>query len=80
MLAPRERQPLTGPGTAPTGRPQSTAISAVINEPERSAASTTIVISARAAISLLRAGNIQRKVPLSGGSSLSTRPSVVISR
>ena len=34
------------PGTAPTSRPSSTPISAVISEPERSAASTTTVICA----------------------------------
>ena len=75
---PEERHEVTGPGTAPTCRPASSAISAVISEPERSAASTTTVIPASAAITRFRAGNIQRKVGAPGGSSDSTRPSARI--
>ena len=54
--------------------PISVAISAVISDPDRSAASTTTVIPPSAAISRLRAGNIQRKVGEPGGSSETTRP------
>ena len=65
---------MTGPGTAPTVRPHSIAISAVISDPDRSAASTTTVTPAIAAINRLRAGNIQRNVGEPGGSSEITAP------
>ena len=81
MFVPEDRQELTGPGTAPTPRPQSPAISAVISDPERSAASTTIVISASAAISRLRAGKHPAEDGgVGSGSSLSTSPEPAISR
>jgi hypothetical protein len=77
-FAPAERQVVTGPGTAPTSRPRSAANSAVMSEPERSAASTTTVMCASAAISRLRAGNAQRCGPRPGGSSETTQPSSAI--
>jgi len=43
-LVPADRHAVTGPGTAPTSRPMSIAISAVMSEPDRRAASTTIVM------------------------------------
>ena len=71
---------MTGPGTAPRSRPRSAARSAVISEPERSAASTTTVIPASAAMIRLRAGKVQRQAPVPGGSSERTRPRSQIRR
>ena len=65
---------MTGPGTAPTSRPMSAAISAVMSEPERRAASTTIVMCASAAMIRLRAGKHHRWATKPGGSSLTTHP------
>ena len=54
---PALRGPVTGPGTAPTCRPRSAAISAVMSEPDRSCASTTTVAAASPAMIRFRAGN-----------------------
>ena len=79
-LVPAERHAVTGPGTAPTSRPMSAAISAVMSEPERRAASTTIVMCASAAMIRLRAGKHQRIATNPGGSSPTTQPRSAISR
>ena len=50
------------------------AISAVMSEPERRAASTTIVMCASAAMIRLRAGKHQRSATNPGGSSPTTQP------
>ena len=57
---PAAKRDVTGPGTAPTGRPSWAAKSAVVSEPDRSVASTTTVSAASAAISRLRATKHQR--------------------
>jgi hypothetical protein len=57
-LVPSDSHEVTGPGTAPTSRPASIAIPEVISDPERSAASTTTVRFASAAMIRLRAGNV----------------------
>ena len=62
------------PGTAPTSRLSSVAISAVISEPDRSRASTTTVIRLSAAMIRLRAGKVQRRAVVPGGSSAITTP------
>ena len=54
------------PGTAPTVRPSSAAKSAVVSEPERSAASTTTVTYDSAAMMRLRATKHQRIGPKPG--------------
>ena len=74
MLVPAEKRDVTGPGTAPTGRPSCCAKSAVVSEPERSVASTTTVSAARPAISRLRATKHQRYAVKPGGSSETTQP------
>jgi hypothetical protein len=73
-FVPLEKREVTGPGTAPTGRPSCCAKSAVVSEPERSVASTTTVRAARPAISRLRATKHQRKAVKPGGSSETTQP------
>ena len=65
---------MTGPGTAPTGRPSCAAKSAVVSEPERSVASTTTVAAASPAMIRLRATKHQRYGVKPGGSSETTAP------
>src|SRR5690625_1656568 len=65
---------VTGPGTAPNGRPSFTACRAVLSAPERKAASTTTVPRARAAIKRLRVRNRARVGAEPGGSSLTISP------
>ena len=48
---------VTGPGTAPSGRPSAAACPAVLSEPDRMPASSTTVASLAAAISRLRCRN-----------------------
>ena len=62
------------PGTAATVRPISAPKSAVVSEPDRSAASTTTTTWASAAIRRLRATNAQRWMPKPGGISDTTAP------
>ena len=62
------------PGTAPTGLASCCANPAVTSEPDRSPASTTTVIAASAAMIRLRAGNIQRRTGVPGGSSDTDAP------
>ena len=62
-LEPAQRGAVTGPGTAPTARPSSCASSAVISEPERSAASTTIVSDARPGDRAVARGKAPAKRP-----------------
>ena len=62
------------PGTAATVRPSSAAKSAVVSEPERSAASTITVTRESAAMIRLRATKHQRSGPKPGGSSETTQP------
>ncbi len=73
-MGPADIREVAGPGTAPRSRPRSAARSVVINEPERSAASTTTVIPASAAMIRLRAGKVQRQALAPGGSSERTSP------
>ena len=61
---------VTGPGIAPTLRPKSYACRAVCSAPERTPASTTIVVFDRAARSRLRARNRCRVGVAPGGVSL----------
>ncbi len=61
-------------------RPRSAARSVVINDPERTAASTTTVIPASAAMIRLRAGNVHLQGVAPGGNSEITRPSSQIRR
>jgi hypothetical protein len=71
---------VTRPGTAATVRPRSAAKSAVVSEPDRSAASTMTVTSASAATSRLRATKHQRNAREPGGSSETMQPRSVMSR
>ena len=73
-FVPAEKRDVTGPGTARTGRPNCVAKSAVVSEPDRSAASTTTVSAASAAIRRLRATKHQRNAVNPGGSSETTQP------
>ena len=68
---------MTGPGTAATTRPRSLARSAVISDPDRVAASTTIVTVASAAMIRLRAGKHQRWPVNPGGISDTTAPASI---
>ena len=72
-FVPLEKREVTGPGTAPTGRPSWAAKSAVVSEPERSVASTTTVAAASPAMIRLRATKHQRYGVKPGGSSETTR-------
>ena len=71
---PAEKRDVIGPGTASTGRPSCAAKSAVVSEPDRSAASTTTVSAASAAMIRLRATKHQRNAANPGGSSETTHP------
>ena len=71
---PLEKRDVTGPGTAPTGRPSCSAKSAVVSDPERSVASTTTVAAASPAMRRLRATKHQRYGVKPGGSSETTAP------
>ena len=77
-FVPAEKREVTGPGTAATGRPSCAAKSAVVSEPERSAASTTTVSAASPAMIRLRATKFQRKAANPGGSSDTTHPRAAI--
>ena len=72
---PADAADVTGPGTAPTGRPSAAAVRAVLRAPLRSAASTTTVPVAMAAMSRLRCRNRERVGADPGGTSLTTAPS-----
>jgi hypothetical protein len=69
---------VTGPGTAPTVRPSLIARSAVTVEPDGWAASTTIVISASAAMIRFRTGNDHLAGTSPGGRSEITAPLAAI--
>ena len=71
---PAENRDVIGPGTASTGRPTCAAKSAVVSEPDRSAASTTTVSAASAAMIRLRATKHQRCASAPGGISETTAP------
>lgn len=58
---------VTGPGTAPMVRPRAAAWFAVVNDPDRTPASTTTVAAVVAAISRLRARKRQRVGGRAGG-------------
>ena len=77
---PTDRTDVTRPGTAPSMRPRSSATAAVISDPERSPASTTIVIALSPAMIRLRAGKPQRRLSLPGGSSDMAAPDATIRR
>ena len=77
-LVPSARGSSGEPGTAKTSRPCSAASRAVISEPERNAASTTMTPSARPEISRLRRGKSRLRGSRSSGISETAAPSATM--
>ena len=71
---PAEAALVTGPGTAPRGRPSDTPCPAVLSEPLRHPASTTTTAPARAAINRFRCRNLHFVGAEPHGTSLITAP------
>ena len=69
---------VTGPGTAPSGRPRVNVWAAVFAAPERRPASTTTVAEARALMILLRCRKRQRVGACPTGSSETSAPSAMM--
>ena len=65
---------MTGPGTAPSGRPRADCVTRGVERPERRPASSTTVASLAAAISRLRCRNLHFVGAVPHGSSEMTAP------